>query len=248
MTDKDKEEELVITEVTDQQKESIWKSWGIIPYLRELSIVIIGVLVTLTITNWVNNYNRQKEIKGMLSLVKEELQENLAALEWNQSRWEGEQHIFRLLQQHKDEPNKIPVDTFAYYSYAIGAIYSPSFIDDSYELLKSSLFIQYIKDKDLLRRLSESYRELRALSKQLSNYSDQKASTFLFPMMEKMDSGKAEIWSNNNPSEIFFYSLRQEGFNKFIYIGQTILSPSSIFEDNKRNLQEMIQVMDRAGY
>lgn len=250
MTDsKEEEEEKIVTETNDdQKKKAVWKSSRILSYCRELSVVILGVLATLTITSEITNYNRQKEIKGMLAQIKEELQDNLTALAWEQLRWEGEQHIFRLLQQQKSEPDKIPADTFAHYHYAIGTIYSASFIDDSYELLKSSLLIQYIKDKDLLRRLSESHRELKSLSKQLSNYSDQKISTFLYPMMEKMNSDNARIFSSNDPSEAFFYLLREEGFNKFMYISQTILSPSSIFEDNKRNLREMIQRMEKAGY
>lgn len=246
MTDSKKDEKRSIE--TNNKKKKVWKSLGIIPYFRELSIVIIGVLVTLTITDRINNYNRQKEIRGMLTQIKEEQEENLRTLEWNQLRWQGEQFMFGLLQQHKNEPEKIATDTFTKYEYAIGAIYSPSFSDDSYELLKSSLLVQYVKDKDLLRRLSETYRELKGLSKQLSSYSDQKASTFLYPMMEKMPADKLGIWSSNDPSEIFHYSLQEEGFNKFIYIGQTILSPSSIFEDNKKSLQEVIQIMDKAGY
>lgn len=246
----EKEQETVITE-TDSQKEekkTFLKSLSIVAYLRELSIVIIGVLVTLVITNSFNSYSRQKEIKGILIQVKEEMKEHLTKLEWNQLRWEGEQHIFNLLQQHKNNLNTIPADTLAHYSYAIGAIYSPSFINDSYELLKSSMYIQYIKDKELLRRLAELYRELGGLSRQLSTYSAQKESIFLHPMMEKMGPDNAAIWSSENPTDFFSYSLQEEGFNKFIYVGATILSPSSIFEDNKKNLREVIQLMNKAGY
>lgn len=228
--------------------ENRWIRSTIIPYFRELSIVIIGVLVTLSITNWINNSGRQREISGILTQIKEELQQNLKTLEWDKSRWEGEQRMFLILQHYKNEPDKIPVDTFTKYDYSAGAVYHPAFVDDSYELLKSSQYIQYIKDKELLRKISGSYRELRSLSSQLSNYSAQKISIFLNPMMEKMNSDNAWILSNGDPSKFFIYLLREEGFNKFLHVGRTILSPSSIFEDNKNNLQETILKMESAGY
>lgn len=57
------------TQPVEKQKNKpkrLFQSKGITGYLRELSIVIIGVLITLGITGIINDYNRQKEIKGMM--------------------------------------------------------------------------------------------------------------------------------------------------------------------------------------
>ena len=226
----------------------LFQSRGLLGYIKELSIVIIGVLVTLSITGMINNNSRQREIRGMMAFVKAELEESLANLEWNQKRWEGEQHLFKLLQQHRESLEVIPANTLIEYNHAIGAVYNPTFISDSYELLKSSLLIQYVKEKDLIRKLSIIYRELGYLRGQLSTYSEQKKIVFLNPMMENMKPGELEIWAGDDPYPAFHAALREDGFFKFIHTGSSILSPASIFEDNKENILSVIHDMNELGY
>lgn len=226
----------------------LFQSTNAIQYLKELSIVIIGVLVTLTITNAIGNYNRQQEIRGMMSFIKAELEENLENLDWMESRWEGEQRIFDAVMKNRDDIHRIPVDTLSKYSYAIGALYGLSIQSDSYDLLKNSMLMQYVKDKNLLRRLSRTYNELGALDRQLSSYSQHKTKVFLNPMAEEMKPGESAIWIDPDPYRIFTYSLKQEGFHKFLYSGKTVLSPITIFQDNREYLLEMIRQLDKAGY
>lgn len=59
-----------------------WRGLGLVPYIRELSIVIIGVLITLLITNILSDRAKQAEVKRALTLVKIELEENLHQIEW----------------------------------------------------------------------------------------------------------------------------------------------------------------------
>jgi len=49
------------------------KNSGILKYLRELSIVIIGVLTTLAITQIITQNSKQKEVKEIMGLIKTEL-------------------------------------------------------------------------------------------------------------------------------------------------------------------------------
>jgi len=46
--------------------------------------------------------------------------------------------------------------------------------NDSYEVLKSSLLIQYVKDKDLLRELTKTYNNIHSTNIQLERYSAMK--------------------------------------------------------------------------
>lgn len=217
-------------------------------YFRELSIVIIGVFVTLFITNAINNYNRQKEIKEILKLVKTELEENLEDLGLVQERWEGEQHIFWLIRENLNNLEQIPADTLNKYRPVVGRLYGFKTKSDSYELLQNSMLMQYIKDKDMLRSLSKTYEEFRAIDRQLSNYTTQKLSIFLEPFTSAMGEKEMEKLTNEDPYDLFNYVSSKEGFRKFIFIGSTIVSPPSIFDDCKENTSKTIQMLEQKGY
>ena len=118
-----------------------WRGLGLVPYIRELSIVIIGVLITLLITNILSDRAKQAEVKRALTLVKIELEENLHQIEWVQQKWETEQRIYGLIRQNMDHIENIAVDTLWKYRKVIGDKHSLAIVTDSYEVLKSSLLI-----------------------------------------------------------------------------------------------------------
>jgi len=223
----------------------IFSGSNIFEYFRELSIVIIGVLITLFITNYISGSNKQKEIKGMLGFIRAELIENKENLEWIKWRWEGEQYIFKLALKNSDNLKQIPADTLKKYNYAIGALYSLSTKKESYELLKTSMLMQYIKDKNLLRKLSGMYGRLQNLDAQLSRYSAQKTSFLLEPVIAGMEETVLKKMTEEDVYIFWDYIAPKKEFRKFAYTSQTILSPSTIFDDCEAELQEIIQMLGK---
>jgi len=231
----------------ETENKSFLKRLGLLSYFRELSVVIIGILITLSITNAINNYHRQEELKGMLKLVKDELKDNYQNLIWVQQRWEGEQRVFKYLKENIDNIERIPIDTLQKYSYALGSIYSFNSKNDSYDVLKNSTIKQYIKEKDLLPTLSNSYKRLDNLNAQLSIYSRRKTDSH-DTMMEMMDADDAELYLNNsNPYEGFRYTLKERKYRSFLVLGGTILSPN-IFEECKNGIEQAINDIEKYGY
>jgi len=49
----------------------------IVQYFRELSVVVIGVAVTVSLGFWVNNKNNEKDLTEYLTALKIELEENI---------------------------------------------------------------------------------------------------------------------------------------------------------------------------
>lgn len=229
----------------DEKPRPFLKRWGILSYLRELSVVIIGILITLSITNAINNYNRQQELKGMLKLVKQELNDNRKNLLSVKERWDGEQRAFLYLKENLNHFEKIPADTLKEYSYTIGAIYSFTTKNDSYDVLKNSTIKQYIKQKDLLPQLSKVYRGLDALNGQLEIYSRRKSDSHN-SFIDEMDTEDAELFLNN-PAETFHYALKEKKFRSFLVIGRTILSPG-IFDANLKNIDRALEDIEKYGY
>ena len=246
MNDNTKQKNSQNSDKQTEKSEPLFQRYSVLIYLRDLSIVIIGVLITLSITDAINSYNQQEEIKGMLKLVKQELEDNRKNLEFVQDRWDGEQRILLYLSENMKDVKKIPTDTLDRYSYSLGAIYSFTTKNDSYDVLKNSTIKQYIKEKDLLPKLSKVYRGLSDLNGQLEIYSNKKSDSHN-SMMENMDANDVELFLNGNPYYRFDYALKEKKFRNFLLVGRTILSPG-LFEYCKRNLDQAIEDIEKYGY
>lgn len=231
-------------EITTQPKAK-WANY--ISYFRELSVVIIGILITLAITTTINNHNRQRELKGMLTLVKEELIENRQTLESIKEKWEKEQHLFQLLRVNRKDITQIPADTLNDYTFAIGSLYRFNAKNESYDVLKSSILIQYIKEKKLQYSLSALYSSFSSLDNQLKSYSERKAN-LSFPLLEEMnDEQIEESIYKNNAVDFFQLAIKNDAYRKFLITGGTILSPGYM-DEILAALTEMIREMEGYGY
>lgn len=215
-------------------------------YLRELSVVIVGILITLLITGLINDYNRKKELRGMLSLVTEELEENAGMLHAIQHNWEREQYAFSLLQHNISDLDSMPADTLEKYRSAIGNLHYFKFKEDYYDVLKSSVLTQYIKDKAIMARLSATYGTLSNLAEQLERYSVQK-SEFYYPMLQNMEPEETYRWMNGTVYDFFIYPLRDKGFKSFLVTGGTIISPGT-FEDAYGSIDKTVAYIRNSGF
>lgn len=218
----------------------------LIRYMRELSVVIIGVLITLLITNILSDRARQAEVERALMLVKIELEENLRKIEWAQQKWETEQRMYSLIRQNIDHIEKIPVDTLLQYQKVIGDKHSLSVVTDSYEVLKSSLLMQYIKDKDFLSELSKTYGIIGLVGDKLNNYSNIKGSG-INHMMNSIDKNNLEKWTNGSIYDFYNIPLDDNVFRLFIYTGNSLISVEE-FEECKSKTASLINQIEKQEY
>lgn len=52
-------------------------NWKLGNYFRELSVVVVGVFITLAATNFISETSQEKQIKESMLMIKMELTENL---------------------------------------------------------------------------------------------------------------------------------------------------------------------------
>ena len=50
-------------------------------YLREISVVVIGVAITLSVSYWISNKSEKRDMALYLNAIKLELEENIKTLE-----------------------------------------------------------------------------------------------------------------------------------------------------------------------
>lgn len=235
-------------EKPEDNKTKVKNKWqGCVLYLRELSVVIIGILITLSITSLIGNYNKQNELKGMLTMVKEELIDNQERLIAVKNKWENEQHLFRLIRKNQNDITQIPTDTLNKYRFVIGSLYSFDFKNESYDVLQSSVYRQYIKERKLKYNLSSIYSSFATIDTQLNNYAEQKKTT-LSPLLEELTDKELEDWLyGDNADKFFRIAIKNAEYRKFLITGGSMISPGYM-EDVLNKLSALIREMGEYGY
>ncbi|WP_080904732.1 hypothetical protein [Parabacteroides sp. Marseille-P3160] len=222
-----------------------WASSNLVKYLRDLSIVIVGVFITLWVTNIISDRTKQNEVNRVMVLVKTELEENLQSIKWAQQKWETEQRIYSLVRRNINHIDKIPADTLEIYKKVIGDKHSLALKNDSYEVFKSSLLMQYIKDKDFLRELSKIYGYLELISSKLNNYSNLKGAG-INHMMNNIDKRSIDTWASGSIYDYYTIPLKDNVFRTFVYTGGTLIS-SDEFDACEKEIISIINRINEKG-
>jgi hypothetical protein len=145
----------------------------IIKWLRELSVVITGIVLTIGIGYFVNKKNAEEELKQYLSAIKVELEENAAHLDWYAGIWRKSVRYYEYLKANdKKSLNKDSLDYYAVTTisdnpnidgYGLGYMvtyYPAKTMTNAFEAFKISGDMRLIKNKELLTNIWAAYTAL----------------------------------------------------------------------------------------
>lgn len=157
-------------------KSSIYEK-QIFQFLRELSAIVIGIAITVSLGFWVNKKNSEKDLKQFLETMKIEMEENAKKLDLY-AVWMGKPVRYALYLQ-KNNYKSLDKDSLAYYSRSsnfvwdyeqgvvnngCGYLMENSAVDlfsvNAFEMLKASGSLRQIKDKELLMSIWDSYSQM----------------------------------------------------------------------------------------
>lgn len=146
-------------------------------YLIQLSIVIVGIVVTFVGSDLISRWSRQRQVRTVMQLVVSELETNRKDLQWVCNRMIHDRHGMLLFKEYNYDIDAMPYDTLAYYGgkrHIIGSSSALTVRQDAVEVLKSSGVIAYVGDKHLLMEVLGCYNELTAFGKIIDYYNDDK--------------------------------------------------------------------------
>lgn len=127
----------------------------IVRYIRDFSIVVAGIAVTLYINDIVTRKSEKRDMKLYLNAVKMELESNIKTLD---NAIEDLQPAIRYSQylqsQHKDSLNK---DTLINYVNICFSLDAYAFKTNAFEMFKTSGAMRLVENKDLLQSLWAIY-------------------------------------------------------------------------------------------
>jgi len=135
-------------------------------YVRELSVIVIGIVITVGTGLLINNSNSKKDRKQYLDAIKIELENNAKQFDWY-TNWlqKSVRYAYYINSNDKNSLNK---DTLFYYSqtdnfgcgYAFTEYSSANFSTSAFEMFKSSGLMRQIKSKELLQYLWGVYAQI----------------------------------------------------------------------------------------
>ncbi|MDR1671734.1 MAG: hypothetical protein LBR57_04375 [Alistipes sp.] len=119
-------------------------------YLREVSIVIVGVAATLYASGRISHWNDQKEIALNLSWIKEELEQNEEQFALNENYFRRRAAYSRYLRFHPKE--ELNVDSLLYYAYKEGiyGFHTLYYDSSAFESFKNSGLMPKMKNRQLM--------------------------------------------------------------------------------------------------
>ena len=136
-------------------------------YLRELSIIVAGIAITVGIGLWTNNRNIKKDHKQYVKAVILELEENAENFENYAQRLQKSVRYSNYLHSH--DLKSLNQDSIQYYAGTgpdggIGwgdirpvLLYS----ENAFEMFKSSGYMRQIDDKELLLSIWRVYQQIK---------------------------------------------------------------------------------------
>lgn len=148
-------------------------------YLRELSIVIIGVAVTLYAGNFISNIKEKKDLRQQLENIYAELEENLEKIEMLTVYYKNHERLQKILIESIDNPKQSNNDSISKYVRIASNLVRFTYKKGAYETFLNSGSMKLLKDRNLLTDITEGYLMLERTKEGHDSYLDLKTQEIL---------------------------------------------------------------------
>ncbi|MDR2145791.1 MAG: hypothetical protein LBE91_04955 [Tannerella sp.] len=139
-------------------------------YLRELSVVVIGVIITFAISFWVYNKNNEKDLKLYLNALKLELEDNIKIIDAETEYLENCERYSRYLLSHDKKSLNADSIQKMWKKFDVLNIKDVIVQTSAFDMFKLSGTMRLVDDKELLQSVWKAYSNLELLKIHLDNY------------------------------------------------------------------------------
>ncbi len=165
-------------------------------YFREVSVVIVGIAITFTLSDWIGSRNERKDLERYLDAVKMELEGNLKIVEKEIAYFHQGKELARYLASHKS--GEVRLDSIEKYnrdSYGSRIIQNTHIFPykkTAFEMFKVSGDMRLLNDKALLTAIWDTYDQLEEMKNDHDGYMKRKEDE-LFNLLLTSDAGELTI-------------------------------------------------------
>ena len=149
--------------MSDITQKSKWnpRNWKLGEYTRQLSIVVLGIVITFLGSAAIGSIKEHKEVRTALRLVVSELQENKNTLNEVINRIQLEKDAACFLYRDKDNLASAPADTLNEYFIVPFQLTLERPTNDALELMKTSGIFPKLDDEKLGLQIIKTYNEMQ---------------------------------------------------------------------------------------
>jgi len=137
-------------------------------YFREVSVVVIGVAVTLAASHYLTKKNEKRDIHLYLNAIKIELEENVNVLDSAILYFTSEAAYSNYLIQN--DVDSLDADSIIQYSSTFFIDRKFSLKMNAFEMFKTSGIMRLLEDKELMQLLWEIYGDISVQAEVLEWY------------------------------------------------------------------------------
>lgn len=220
-------------------------SWRLGDYLRQLSIIIIGILVTFQGSAWIESARQRRESRELLVMIEEEMNGNMAEIIRARKMLAVEVEAMSFFRRHINDIRSAPRDSIKKYYWLLDYGPSYSYTSNAFEVLKSSPSAANKIDRQLMSSIFLCYDQIKTSLVSLNYYYSSKferVSNFFFSidrhLIEQIRTGQ----------DMFPYI---EAFLNNPSTGNIIFSAESNLAGRKEEIDELIMTygttLDKIG-
>lgn len=149
-------------------------NWTWRNYTLQLSVVIIGIVVTFVGSDLISRWSRQRQVRTVMRMVVAELDVNRGHLDHCCDRLILDRQGMLMFDRYGKDVDRIPADSLECYMSMLGSTQDFRPRSDALEVLKTSGAIQSVRDDGLLMQVLACYRALEEFGREVDNYNRRK--------------------------------------------------------------------------
>ena len=199
----------------------------VVRYIRDFSIVVAGIAVTLYVNEQVTNRNEKRNLKLYLSTIKLEMENNLGNIEWQINILQKSIGYTNYL--NSNDKQSLHPDTIKSYNCDGGYYYYASFEykQTAFEMFKISGVMRFMDNRNLLHDIWNVYNGLSGLKEGVYEYNHM-----------KLEEIKKEILTSEKKDKDFIPMYN------FYTIPVTSMLVQS-YDDQREFLEEVIEWLEK---
>lgn len=162
---------------TMEEKATSWRSrWGasLKDFASRFLPVFLGIVITFSGNAWLSRKREKNDVRQALTLVSEELKENLAEMKHTQEHIDLEDRAAKYLMRYYDNFEACHPDSMRLYCNMPLSVAKADVSDEALELLKNSALFQKIRDRELALNIIRAYHSLDDLADNYRYYNEKK--------------------------------------------------------------------------
>lgn len=170
--------------------------WTLREYLLQLSVVVLGVVVTFIGSGLVGRWQESRRVRTVMQLVYEKLQTNRDQLVSICKLLDRDRRGMALIREHDMDYRSIPVDSLEKFQFILGNLSDFKLQTDALEVLRSSDLITGVEDKQLLFEILGCYSWMGCFSNTADTCNAQKPTSLNHLFSQRSVFGGADVLEN----------------------------------------------------